>query len=152
MDAAQEMAALTGALSAHGAPRVRAHRVAGAVRRSARAVGLDPWLIVAVIRYENADLVPGAQSAAGAVGVMQVMPQWGPVFRRVCGSDLTRVETNICVGTRVLKMHLQDAGGSPYEGLLAFNGCRSAGCRSYPALVLTRWAALRSTLAPFARE
>jgi soluble lytic murein transglycosylase-like protein len=138
-----EILAITRALESAGAEHPRAHRVARAIHRTTRGTDIDPFLVVAIIRYENKELVQASTSSAGATGIMQVMPRWVPSFRARCGNDLTHVETNICMGVRVLRVHLADARGSLARGLLAFNGCKSESCRRYPELVLRRHAALR---------
>jgi soluble lytic murein transglycosylase-like protein len=143
--------ALTRALESGGAVHARAHRVARAIQRTTHGTDIDPWLVVAIIRYENGDLVRASKSAVGATGIMQVMPRWIASFGRICGSDLTHIETNICMGVRVLREHLSDARGSLSRGLLAFNGCKSEACRTYPGLVIRRGAALRLAFAPAAQ-
>lgn len=121
--------------------------VIDAVVRQAASVDLDPLLIVAVIAYENPELATGAVSAAGARGIMQVMPRWTASFSSVCGDDLSVVETNVCFGVRILKLHIDDAHGSVERGLLAYVGCvRQPGCRRYPGLVLKRRQALARLL------
>ena len=110
-----------------------------AVDRQAASVGVDPLLVVAIITYENPELAADAVSSAGAQGIMQVMPRWRTSFRSVCGDDLTVVETNVCFGVRILKLHIDDAHGSVERGLLSYVGCvRRPGCRRYPELVLGR--------------
>ncbi len=143
-----EILALSRALESGGAAHVHAHRVARAIEDVTRGTDVDPWLVVAIIRYENKELVRTSTSTVGATGIMQVMPHWVPSFRRLCGPDLTQIETNICMGVRVLQVHLADARGSVTRGLLAFNGCKSEACRSYPGLVLRRRTALRVAFAP----
>jgi len=138
---------LTRALESGGAAHAHAHRVARAIEGVTRGTDIDPWLVVAIIRYENKELVRTSTSPVGATGIMQVMPHWVPSFRRRCGQDLTHIETNICMGVRVLQVHLADARGSVTRGLLAFNGCKSEGCRTYPGLVLRRRTALRLAFA-----
>ena len=102
-------------------------------------------LIVAIIAHENPDLNPDATSPAGALGIMQVMPQWLGAFRAECGADLHAVETNVCFGVRVLQEHVNDAGGSLTAGLRRYVGCSSTGaCARYPGRVLKRWEASKA--------
>lgn len=126
-------------LKAVGAPSSRIKPVAAAIHRHSKMAGVDPALVIAVISVENRELVRRSQSVKGATGIMQVMPSWFPKFRRRCGTDPTTIDTNICMGVRVLKVHLADAGGSLRRGLLGYNGCQTAPtCRSYPDVVLRR--------------
>lgn len=80
---------------------------AASLETSAERVGLDPWLAAAVIRQESA-FNPRATSAAGARGLMQVMPANGPSLARTIGiSDfdpalLWQPEVNLAMGTRHL--------------------------------------------------
>lgn len=46
------------------------------VSAAAKEYGLDRWLVYAVIKVES-DFVPDAQSHAGAIGLMQIMPITG---------------------------------------------------------------------------
>jgi soluble lytic murein transglycosylase-like protein len=73
----------------------------------ARANGLDPALVKAVVAVESA-FDPGAVSAKGAVGLMQVLPATGARYG-VAGDapsmarKLLDPATNLRVGTRYLK-------------------------------------------------
>jgi soluble lytic murein transglycosylase len=57
------------------------HRVAKAIVREADANGIDPLLVVAVIRTESA-FDAYAVSGMGAMGLMQMMPITGTVVAR----------------------------------------------------------------------
>jgi len=143
VDREPHILALTRALESGGAAHPHAHRVARAIEGVTRGTDVDPWLVVAIIRYENRELVRTSRSSVGATGIMQVMPHWVRSFSGNCGHDLTHIETNICMGVRVLQVHLREARGSMTRGLLAFNGCKSEACQTYPGLVLRRRSALR---------
>lgn len=127
---------ITRLLTANGAPAARATPVAEAIMKYARVHALDPLLVVGIIGVENATLAPGARSSVGARGVMQVMPLWKRYITN-CGTDLRQVEVNICFGTRVLRIAL-DETNSVREALLRYNGCvRAPGCHSYPTSVFS---------------
>ena len=74
------VAAFDDAVASAPAPRPAAFaaavrtNVAEIVRREAGRAGVDPALLLAVARTESG-LDPGATSAAGARGVMQLMPE-----------------------------------------------------------------------------
>jgi soluble lytic murein transglycosylase-like protein len=124
-------------LVANGAPEPRAAPAAAAIMKYARRHELDPLLVVGIIGVENATLSPRARSGAGARGVMQVMPHWKEDIRD-CGSDLHDVAVNVCFGTRILRIAL-DETSSVRQALLRYNGCvRSPTCHTYPSAVFSR--------------
>lgn len=124
-------------LAANGAPLDRAAAAAAAIVKYARLRALDPLLVVGIIGVENASLTPRARSRVGASGVMQVMPMWKRYIRD-CGDDLRHVDVNICFGTRILRMAL-DETRTVREALLRYNGCvRAPGCHRYAAAVFSQ--------------
>jgi hypothetical protein len=62
--------------------------------------GVDPNWVLSIMRAENGDFDPELVSAAGAIGLMQVMPKIGRAFG---AADLTDPEQNIRAGTRFLR-------------------------------------------------
>ena len=90
-----EEARVTEMLSARTSDASRVERITAALMREAKRANLQAPLLVGVLLTENPDLEPRATSAAGARGLMQVMPfhagHWG------CpSSDLFDIESNIC--------------------------------------------------------
>lgn len=74
--------------------------------------GLDPLLIIAVMAVESR-FNPIAESGMGAKGLMQVIPKYHVDKFREFGGEKYAVfdpETNILVGTRILKDYLAKAG------------------------------------------
>jgi len=68
---------------------------------------------------------------------MQVMPHWRKDIRD-CGTDLGDIAVNVCFGTRILRIAL-DETASVRTALLRYNGClRSPTCHAYPAAVFSR--------------
>ncbi|WP_259673829.1 lytic transglycosylase domain-containing protein [Rhizobium sp. NZLR1] len=63
--------------------------------------GVDPNWVLSIMRAENGDFDPELVSAAGAIGLMQVMPKIGKAFG---AADLTDPEQNIRAGTRFLRL------------------------------------------------
>jgi soluble lytic murein transglycosylase-like protein len=125
-------------LTTNGASRERAGPAAAAIMKYARLHALDPLLVVGVIGVENASLKPRARSKVGARGVMQVMPSWRRDIR-TCGDDLRLIHVNVCFGTRILRIAL-DQSTSVREALLRYNGCvRAPGCHKYADAVFS-WA------------
>jgi soluble lytic murein transglycosylase len=105
------------------------------VLAEARERGVDPFLAAALIRQESM-FNPRARSAAGALGLMQVMPKTGQTLARSLGVArfkpelLLQPELNIHLGMRYLADQLAAYGDRIDAVLAAYN----AG----PARV-TRW-------------
>ena len=118
-----------------------ARRVAVALVREARAVDLEPRLLLAVLLVENPWLNPTARSPVGAVGLMQVMPlhrgNW-----RACPGDLEEIDSNICYGARIFAHYYRRSGGDVERALLRYNGCvngtNTPDCHLYPYKVFAR--------------
>jgi soluble lytic murein transglycosylase len=100
------------------------------VRRQAEAQGIDPLLVLAVMRQESL-FDPEARSAADARGLMQLLPG---TARRVAGasssavdaSDLNTPEVNIRLGTQYLRMLLDQFHDEPLKAVAAYNGGENA--------------------------
>ena len=134
---ADSVALISELLAANGAPAERAAPAAAAIMKYTRLRGLDPLLVVGIIGVENAALAPRARSRVGAMGVMQVMPLWKRYIRD-CGDDLRNVDVNVCFGTRILRIAL-DETKSVRDALLRYNGCvRTPGCQAYASAVFSR--------------
>ncbi|MBN1113820.1 MAG: transglycosylase SLT domain-containing protein [Oligoflexia bacterium] len=74
--------------------------------------GVEPYILISVIRRESA-FRPDAVSSAGAMGLMQVMPDTAKrIDPDVNASDLTSAETNIRVATLYIKELLQKYKGN----------------------------------------
>ena len=134
---ADSVALIARLLGANGAPAERAQPAAAAVMKYARIHRLDPLLVVGIIGVENAELAPRARSGVGASGVMQVMPLWKQYIRN-CGDDLRDVDVNVCFGTRILRIALNESK-TVREALLRYNGCvRAPNCQAYASAVFSR--------------
>ena len=75
-------------------------------------IGMDPLLIIAVMAVESR-FNPIAESVAGAKGLMQIIPKYHlEKFREFGGEKYSAFdpETNILVGTRILKEYLAQTG------------------------------------------
>lgn len=116
-------------------------RVARSLVREARAVGVEPRLLLAVLLVENPWLDPDARSSVGAIGLMQVMPlhrgQWPG-----CAADLETIESNICHGARIFAHYFASEDGDIERALLRYNGCvrgtNTPDCHRYPQHVFAR--------------
>ena len=87
------------------------------IAREARAAGIDPALVKAVIHRESY-FNPGAISSAGARGLMQLMPA---TARDMGVRDVTDPEQNIRGGTRYLAMLVSRYHGDTTKALAAYN-------------------------------
>lgn len=96
------------------------------IRQQARAKHLDPALIAAVI-YAETKFDP-RPSAAGAQGLMQILPQTAEFLAHRSGAktfttaDLATPQVNIAYGSYYLRYLLDEYGGNPMLALAAYNG------------------------------
>jgi soluble lytic murein transglycosylase-like protein len=92
-----------------------AGRITRAIEASSAEFGVDPWLMVALIRVESAGN-PAAVSYLGARGLTQVMPATGSQIARELGVEWTGpqmlhdVETSVRFGTYYLSTLLERFG------------------------------------------
>jgi soluble lytic murein transglycosylase len=114
------------------------------VRENARATGLAPGLVWALIQRESR-FAPGAVSPVGAVGLMQLMPETARRIAQEMGDkdfDADRVrepEVNVRYGCRYLQGLLQRYGGRTGIAAAAYNAGEDA---------VDRWLRVRGDIAP----
>jgi len=108
-------------------------RLLSTVYREAKAEGLDPQLVLAVIDIES-NFNRNALSHAGAQGLMQVMPFWKNEIGKA-SDDLYNPLTSLRYGCKILR-HYLDNYPNAVEALAAYNG--SHGKTVYPDKVLGR--------------
>ena len=95
------------------------------VRASARSVGMDPYMVAAVIREESS-YDPRARSGVGAVGLMQLMPDTARILAQEIGRPLTEMAAlweppvNITLGSRYLSQ-LTTRFKEPLLAVAAYN-------------------------------
>lgn len=113
------------AVEESGLPKRQQRKLAAAIVREATASGLDPLLLVALIRCESSfDLQ--ARSPAGALGLMQVMPETGKWVASQRGIRLRKAthlydsELNLEIGSAYLASLLRRFGNLE-TALLAYN-------------------------------
>jgi hypothetical protein len=90
-------------------------RWAGALEDAARAAGIEPSLLAALVRHES-DFDPGVVSRAGAIGLAQLMPGTAAGL----GVDPHDPHQNLRGGARYLRQQL-DRFGSVELALAAYN-------------------------------
>ena len=121
------------------APRVgdeeHARELLQLVHYEARRAGLDPQLVLAVIDVES-QFRKYAVSAAGARGLMQVMPFWVKEIGTP-SQDLFDWRTNVRYGCTILRFYLDRENGNMVNALERYNG--SLGKADYPKRVIRAW-------------
>ncbi len=97
---------------------------------------VDPYVIIAVMAIESS-FNPFAESSAGALGLMQVMPKvHKEKFEKYGGLDNSiDVKVNIYVGTEILKNYLLRYGNFQ-RALRAYVGVSQTSKSRYPKKVL----------------
>jgi soluble lytic murein transglycosylase len=102
-----------------------------AIRRIAQDRGLDPYLVLALIRQESL-FEPRARSPAFAVGLMQLLPSTaarvaGRHGMRAPGNEkLFEPEVNLNLGTQYLRDLLQRYSNNWFKAIAAYNAGESA--------------------------
>jgi soluble lytic murein transglycosylase-like protein len=121
------LAALVGTpLYARATDERLSRRYASLIETHARANGLDPALVKAVIAVESS-FDPVALSARGAIGLMQIIPETGaryglvPDDRRDVEAKLRDPAINVRIGTRYLRDLLARFGNDVSLALAAYN-------------------------------
>jgi soluble lytic murein transglycosylase len=113
------------AMGRYGFTEKQKRRLAISIVKEAHANGVDPLLVVAVIRCESS-FNPLAVSHVGAMGLMQVMPDTGKWLAEKRGYDLGRTqnlhdtELNIELGTAYLASLIVQFG-TVEHALVAYN-------------------------------
>ena len=99
---------------------------AAEITQAANAASLDPALVFGLIRQETR-FMPNLRSAVGASGLMQVMPNTASWVAKKIGLDWRNPAqiqdplVNLTLGTRYLKLVLDDLGGSQAMAAAAYN-------------------------------
>jgi soluble lytic murein transglycosylase-like protein len=101
------------------------------VRKHATNQGLDPLLVLSLIKQESA-FDPSAGSNVGAVGLMQLMPATATdTDSDVARADLVDPDTSIRVGTKYLKQLYNRFNGNLVLALAGYNAGPNAADRWY---------------------
>jgi soluble lytic murein transglycosylase len=91
-----------------------------------KSQGLDEAWVYGLVRQESRFIME-ARSAAGAAGLMQVMPHTARFVAAKIGmrgyrpKNVTEVKTNIAMGTGYMKIVLDQLGGQPVMASAAYN-------------------------------
>ena len=122
-----------------------ARRIVETAYRAARWTGLDPILVLAVIAVESS-FDPIAESAAGARGLMQIIPKYHRKKLAAHGGERALLDpvSNILVGTEILRDYVRRTG-SLQAGLQYYNGAsRDASARYTRKVMAERRRLLRA--------
>jgi soluble lytic murein transglycosylase-like protein len=126
-------------------PKVARDLIGTAYREGAR-FGVDPLLVVAVIAVESR-FNPIAQSDAGAMGLMQVIPGFHEdKFDTTVADPVLDPHANIRLGARVLREYIVRAGGEA-AGLQMYNGAADDPSNAYANRVFAERARLQQAVA-----
>ncbi|HZD41803.1 MAG TPA: transglycosylase SLT domain-containing protein, partial [Terriglobales bacterium] len=102
-----------------------------AVQEKSRAEGLDPYLIIALIRQESL-FDTRARSSAAALGLMQLLPSTARRVAREIGIKISSnaalfdPELNITLGIQYLKDLLQRYSNNRFKAIAAYNAGEAA--------------------------
>lgn len=96
------------------------------VKEASDRYGVDPFIVLSVMREESR-FDPEARSTAGALGLMQMMPQTASAMDRNIKSraQLYNVKTNIYLGSRYLNSLIKEFGSLP-AAIAAYNAGEDA--------------------------
>ena len=94
-----------------------AREIASAIYQAARRYDRDPDLILSIMHVES-DFEPTIVSSMGAIGLMQIMPQWIDVLDIRC--DLSTPDCSVRYGLQILGAYEQ-LYGSLEMALTAYN-------------------------------
>ena len=116
--------------------REATERMVGAAYRAAGEVGLDPFLVLAVISVESR-FNPIAESVMGAKGLMQIIPKFHPAKVLAAGGEaaLWDPERNIELGAWILQEYVYRTG-TLEAGLQFYNGALGDASAQYARKVL----------------
>lgn len=111
------------------------HELLQTIHYEAKRAGLEPDLVLSVIRGES-NFRKYAISSAGARGYMQVMPFWADIVGER-STDLFNVRTNLRLGCAILRAYLDQEKGDLSRALARYNG--STGDSTYSNYIYAFW-------------
>jgi soluble lytic murein transglycosylase len=101
------------------------------VKQYAEQRGIDPYLVLALIRQESL-FDTQARSSAAALGLMQLLPSTAKRIAKQAGMSsptpeaLFEPEVNLALGTQYLKNLLQRYSNNWFKAIAAYNAGESA--------------------------
>lgn len=119
--------------NSEGVDNVVGHGYAMLVAKYSYEMNLDPFVVAGLIHVESR-FVRYAVSPKGAIGLMQILPQWhkekiAVAVNRFGYCDLFKPEHNIFLGVSILSDYKKQEHGNIERALLRYNGAlgRSTG-------------------------
>lgn len=95
----------------------QAVKIVSAVHRHSHKHQVNPDVVFKIIQTESS-YNPKARGGS-SVGLMQIIPRWHK--DKIKGRNLYNVDTNVEVGVRILKEHLEYTGGNVRKALWRYN-------------------------------
>lgn len=127
-------------------PKIIAKAIAVSIVDSCKEEDVSPELVVGIAEIESQFNPMARNQKSGAIGSMQVMPEWAKKLGLKDVYELYDISTNIASGIKILKIHInEDAKGDLAKGLYFYVGKDS----SYAARVFQasgKFAIFRSTV------
>lgn len=118
----------------------QATKIAKTVFSETRDHRIDPFLVVSMIYAESMFQVK-AKSAAGAKGLMQVMPRWHR--DKIANRNIFDIQTNIEVGLQILQDCLLKVKDRTTHGLKCYSGGAS---KKYEQRILSAHSSLKQAV------
>lgn len=95
----------------------QAEKIVSAVHRYSHKHQVNPDVVFKIIQTESS-YNPKARGGS-SVGLMQIIPRWHK--DKIKGRNLYNVDTNVEVGVKILKEHLEDTDGNVRKALWRYN-------------------------------
>ena len=104
-------------------PKIVARTLAVSIVDSCKKYDVSPELVVGIAEIESQFNPMARNEKSGAIGTMQVMPEWAKKLELKDVYELYDIPTNIESGIRILKIHInEDAKGDLAKGLYFYVG------------------------------
>ena len=127
-------------------PKIVAKELAKSIMTFCKEEDVSPELVVGIIEIESQFNPMARNEKSGAIGSMQIMPEWHKKLGLKSVYDLYDIPVNIRSGIKILKIHInEDAKGDLAKGLYFYVGNDS----SYASRVFQasgKFAIFRSTV------
>ena len=104
-------------------PKVVARTLADSIVAACKEQDVSPEVVMGIIEIESQFNPMARNEKSGAIGAMQVMPEWHKKLGLKSVYDLYDIPVNINSGVKILKIHTdEDAKGNLEQGLYFYVG------------------------------
>ena len=104
-------------------PKVVARTLATSIVAACKEQDVSPEVVMGIIEIESQFNPMARNEKSGAIGAMQVMPEWHKKLGLKSVYDLYDIPVNINSGVKILKIHInEDAKGNLEQGLYFYVG------------------------------